>query len=581
MRFKAGLFLALIIIVFASTRSFGLQLCTANSPLSLSPTSETVQSANSSVGQFQLSTNFACSWLASTSAPWIHLSLTNGSGSQPTYQYSVDGDNDLCPRVGTINFRLTDVGENASATETVTQSGVAGDFSISVSPGTRTVLQGGTTSYSVSIGRTGSFSGSITLSTSALPSGVSASFTNVGFTSATLNLTAAANAALGIFGFTVNGVNTCQTRTSSSASIRVVGLPTQASYYTGNDGHIHEIALINNGVVNTDVSALTGSIPAAPSGGLSTIKNGTSHTVFFVGTDQSIYELVWTVGTWSITNLTSITNNTHAAINSPLSSFITPSGGINVFYLGAADQHLYQLNFNGSVWNNGDLTGGGRGVTASLSGGLSSFLAPSGAYNVFYVGTDQDVHQMNWNLTSLQDANVTQLGKGVLALTTSSLSSFLAPSGAYNIFYIGTDQNVHQLNWNLQLFHDANVTSLGHGFTALTTSGLSSFLASSGGYNIYYVGVDQDLHQLGWNLQSFADGNLTNITGAPLAATTGGLSSFINVTSGGFNVYYLASGTEDVIQVNFNGTSLTKADLITLGGGAAAAIGSSLSSYLQ
>src|SRR5439155_1433456 len=51
------------------------------------------------------------------------------------------------------------------------------DFTLSASPASRTVTPGGSTSYDVTIGPTGGFTGQVTLSVSGLPSGATGSFT--------------------------------------------------------------------------------------------------------------------------------------------------------------------------------------------------------------------------------------------------------------------------------------------------------------------------------------------------------------------------------------------------------------------
>ena len=51
------------------------------------------------------------------------------------------------------------------------------DFGLSVSPGSRTVWRGGSTTYTVSVSELGGFAGAVNLSVSGLPSGATATFT--------------------------------------------------------------------------------------------------------------------------------------------------------------------------------------------------------------------------------------------------------------------------------------------------------------------------------------------------------------------------------------------------------------------
>ena len=88
------------------------------------------------------------------------------------------------------------------------------DFSLSSNPTTRTITQGQSTTYAFTVNPTGGFNSQVTLSTSALPSGVSASFSpNPATGSSTLTITTTAGAATGTTNITVTGVGGGLTRT--------------------------------------------------------------------------------------------------------------------------------------------------------------------------------------------------------------------------------------------------------------------------------------------------------------------------------------------------------------------------------
>ncbi|HEV2806378.1 MAG TPA: hypothetical protein VGW57_15750 [Chthoniobacterales bacterium] len=84
----------------------------------------------------------------------------------------------------------------------------APDFSLSISPSSATVAHnGGSTTYTVTIGRTGGFSSGVTLSTSGLPAGVTGTFSPnpASGSSSTLTVTATRALAKGSYPFTVTG----------------------------------------------------------------------------------------------------------------------------------------------------------------------------------------------------------------------------------------------------------------------------------------------------------------------------------------------------------------------------------------
>src|SRR5439155_357156 len=84
------------------------------------------------------------------------------------------------PSTPTGTYTLTITGDSGSLTHTTTVTLVVNrppDFTLSASPTSRTVTQGGSTSYAVTIYPTGGFTDQVTLSVSGLPSFASGSFT--------------------------------------------------------------------------------------------------------------------------------------------------------------------------------------------------------------------------------------------------------------------------------------------------------------------------------------------------------------------------------------------------------------------
>ena len=82
------------------------------------------------------------------------------------------------------------------------------DYSLSATPGSRTLLAGGSGTYSVTISPTSGFTGAVTLSVSGLPTGTTGTFTpNPASGSSTLTVTTAASTPLGTYPLTITGVS--------------------------------------------------------------------------------------------------------------------------------------------------------------------------------------------------------------------------------------------------------------------------------------------------------------------------------------------------------------------------------------
>ncbi|HZD96493.1 MAG TPA: hypothetical protein VE133_19685 [Candidatus Sulfotelmatobacter sp.] len=139
------------------------------------------------------------------------------------------------PTTSTSALTLTASGTAATGAATVTITGTAGtlshattvslnvaapaqpDFSLSASPTSVSVTQGGTGSSTVTVNKVNGFTSSVTLSASGLPTGVTASFgTNTTTTTSAVTFTAASTAATGSFSVTVTG--------TSGALVHTVGI---------------------------------------------------------------------------------------------------------------------------------------------------------------------------------------------------------------------------------------------------------------------------------------------------------------------------------------------------------------------
>jgi hypothetical protein len=129
----------------------------------------------------------------------------------------------------TGSYTLTITGTSGTLTHTATvQLVVTGppDFTISASPGSQTVTQGGGTTYTATVSALNGFSGSVSLSASGLGSGASASFNPAsvsGSGASTLTVTTTATAQTGTFTVTITGTSGSLTHsTTVTMTVNVV-----------------------------------------------------------------------------------------------------------------------------------------------------------------------------------------------------------------------------------------------------------------------------------------------------------------------------------------------------------------------
>jgi hypothetical protein len=141
----------------------------------------------------------------SATASLIPQSVTAPGSSQ----LAIATDASIAP--GT--YPLTVTGTNSSTSHTAAISLVVNapptpDFTLTASPASRTVVRGGSSSYTISITPTGGFSAPLTLSASGLPTGTSGSFApNPATGSSVLTVRTTSSAKLGSYPLTITGTS--------------------------------------------------------------------------------------------------------------------------------------------------------------------------------------------------------------------------------------------------------------------------------------------------------------------------------------------------------------------------------------
>jgi kumamolisin len=143
-------------------------------------------------------------------------------------------------------------------------------FTLSAAPNSLTVTQGNESSTTVDIAAQNAFTGSVTLSATGLPGGVTANFSpNPATTSSTLSLTASASAATGTVTVTVTGASSALTDSTSfgltvnatSSSGAAVGLSpaslTWGNIKVGATAPVRTVTVRNTGTATLDISSIT------------------------------------------------------------------------------------------------------------------------------------------------------------------------------------------------------------------------------------------------------------------------------------------------------------------------------------
>jgi hypothetical protein len=129
---------------------------------------------------------------------------------------------------------------HSTTVQLVVQSAAQPAFTVAASPASQTVAQGGATSFSVTVARTGGFTGSVGLAVSGLPSGATATWSpssTVASTAAgaTLNVQTATSTPTGTFNLSISGTGTINGQPSvQSATVALVVSQSQSLQISGD-----------------------------------------------------------------------------------------------------------------------------------------------------------------------------------------------------------------------------------------------------------------------------------------------------------------------------------------------------------
>jgi subtilase family serine protease len=146
------------------------------------------------------------------------------------------------------------------------------EFSLSASPSSQTLTQGGNTSYSVSITPSGGFSSSVDLSVSGLPGGASGSFNpDPATTSATLNVTTSSSTPAGSYTLTITGTSgslahtttvTLDVQAAQTGDFSLSAAPSSATVQRGNSTS-YAVSITPSGGFDGQVQLSVSGLPRA------------------------------------------------------------------------------------------------------------------------------------------------------------------------------------------------------------------------------------------------------------------------------------------------------------------------------
>jgi hypothetical protein len=208
---------------------------------------------------------------------------------------------------------------------------------------------------------------------------------------------------------------------------------------------------------------------------------------------------------WSIALSTALAGHAQEAVKlTSLSDTIykTP----DVFWLGT-DQHVHLNYYNGSCWQMSDPTADavGGAPPAAAGSALTSLLdTVNHTPDVFYLDTNQHVHILYFNgQWQTTDVTANAVGGAPPAAAGSALTSLLdTVNHTPDVFYLDTNQHVHILYFNGRWqTTDVTANAVGGAPPAAGSTLTSLFDTIYNTPDVFYVGTNQDVHILYFNGQ--------------------------------------------------------------------------------
>lgn len=294
--------------------------------LSVSPTSQTVVAGGTTsytvtinrTGGFADPVTLSVSGLPNGATGGFNPTTTTGTSSTLTVTTTATTTPGSYPLTITGTGGTPTLSRTASAT-LVVDAPPTPDFSLSASPSSQSVTQGASASYTVTINRTGGFTGSVDLSVSGLPANTTASFSPnpAGGTSSALSITTGASTPTGSYPLTVTGTSGTLSRTTSvtlvvnsPASFSLSATPTSRTVDAGNNTS-YTIGITRSGGFSGAVTLSVSGLPAGATASFSSNPTTRSSVTLRIRTRGSTplgtYTLTITGASGGMTSTTTVT----------------------------------------------------------------------------------------------------------------------------------------------------------------------------------------------------------------------------------------------------------------------------------
>jgi hypothetical protein len=244
---------------------------------------------------------------------------------------------------------------------------------------------------------------------------------------------------------------------------------------------------------------------------------------------------------------------------------------ISLAAMPAYGQHVHQLSYNGSTWEDEQLPSAQTTVITSIA---SILTTPNNQGHVYYfAGDSADVHQLFYNGTNWADEDLTA-ETGAPAPNEYAVSAFSVGNYQY-VYYIDLNYDLHQLLYNNSTWADTDLTKIVGGPQAF---GQLVAFTTSPAIHVFYADVNSGhIHQIfNTNGTNWQDQDLTVMTGG--ASTDGNPMTGFNI--GNYQYIYFLDGSGHVHQYLYNNLNWSDEDLTVLTQSVPSILGNNLDAFV-
>ncbi|KFE58933.1 hypothetical protein DB31_6230 [Hyalangium minutum] len=147
-----------------------------------------------------------------------------------------------------------------------------------------------------------------------------------------------------------------------------------------------------------------------------------------------------------------------AAPGSKLTGFVVNGTQSRVYFLGA-NNHVYELWFDGQSWHSGDLMQRASAPNAAPGSALTGFTVNGTLSRVYFTGADNKTYELWYDSQNWHSANLTQWASAPNAAPDSALTGFAVNGNLSRTYFLSADNHVNELWYDGLNWHTVDLTA--------------------------------------------------------------------------------------------------------------------------